>query len=287
LEQAHQDTAQVAPERAAMLRLARDHATTAEDLLDSSDDTPLAPILGLYREAIFLLAATDLAERRALVVAFETAPDSILAEAVQRDASLAQARHLLALHAALKVGDPVSGNPRALAHMTRAAVAAMLDRTETSRAGPLLCRRRRRLALAATLLALCLMASAKTVAYVFAPTDLAAGKPWSISSVLPDVYSAKILFHTNQEMNPWFEIDLGEVKLVRQLRVRNRSDGNWDRAIPLIAELGNDRVNWQVVATRETPFATWEPSFPATHARYVRLRVPRVSFLHLEEVKVF
>jgi hypothetical protein len=31
----------------------------------------------------------------------------------------------------------------------------------------------------------------------------------------------------------------------------------------------------------------WEPSFPAVDARYLRLRVPRFTFLHLLQVKVF
>ena len=57
--------------------------------------------------------------------------------------------------------------------------------------------------------------------------------------------------------------------------------------VPLIVELSNDRSTWQAVAQRESPFAIWEPSFAPSKARYVRLRVPRVTFLHLEQVKVY
>jgi hypothetical protein len=96
-----------------------------------------------------------------------------------------------------------------------------------------------------------------------------------------------MLFHTSEERNPWFEIDLGEIKPVRRLTVKNRADSNGERAVPLIAELSNDRSNWQVVARRDSPFTVWEPSFAPTKARYLRLRVPRLTFLHLEQVKVY
>ena len=55
----------------------------------------------------------------------------------------------------------------------------------------------------------------------------------------------------------------------------------------LVAEVSNDRSNWQQVARTESPFLLWEPSFPAVDARYLRLRVPRFTFLHLLQVKVF
>jgi F5/8 type C domain. len=287
LDQARYDEAQIAPGRTAMIRLARDYATVANDLLDSSCDAFLAPALSLYREAIYSLLANDVAGRKALSVDFETAPDSILAEAVRRDASLGRARHLLAMHASVSVGGPITPDQRDMAQMTRNAVGAMLKIAETGQLLPLLRRRRVRVAVAAGLLALCLTMSARTVVHLATPTDLAAGKPWRTSSTLSAVYSARMLFHTSEERNPWFEIDLGEIKPVRRLTVKNRADSNGERAVPLIAELSNDRSNWKVVARRESPFTVWEPSFAPTEARFVRLRVPRLTFLHLEQVKVY
>jgi hypothetical protein len=287
LDQARQDEARVAPGRMAMIRLARDCATVANDLLDSSCDAFLAPALSLYREAIFALLGNDMAGKKALAVAFETDPDSILAEAAQRDASLGRIRHLLAMHASVGIGSPATPDQRDMGQLTRSAVAAMLRKAETSRVPPLLRRRLRRLVLAAGLMALGLAASSKTVVYLLTPTDLAAGKLWRTSSALSAAYSARMLFHTNEEMNPWFEIDLGEIKLIRRLYIKNRTDSNGERAVPLVAELSNDRSNWHLVAKRESPFAIWEPSFTPSKARYVRLRVPRVTFLHLEQVKVY
>jgi len=287
LEQARLDEALVAPERVAMIRRASEYVTVAEGLLDSSDDAPLAPVLSLYREALFLLLANDIPGKKALIIAFETAPDTVLEGAVQHDASLARVRHLLAMHASVGVGGPVTAEQREVAQMTRTTVRTMLDQAESSRVVPLVRRRRSRVAFVAGLLAAGLAVLVGMVVSMVTPTDLAAGKPWRTSSSLSAAYSAKILFHTNEEMNPWFEVDLGEIKPVRRLYIKNRADARWERAVPLIVELSNDRSTWQAVAQRESPFAIWEPSFAPSKARYVRLRVPRVTFLHLEQVKVY
>jgi hypothetical protein len=122
---------------------------------------------------------------------------------------------------------------------------------------------------------------------LFVPTDLADGRPWRASSALAAAYSAKMLFHTNEEMSPWFEIDLGDAKPVRSLYVKNRADCCQERAIPLAAEVSSDRSNWQQVARTDSPFLLWEPHFRAVDARFVRLRVLRLTSFHLEQVKVF
>ncbi|HEX3597790.1 MAG TPA: hypothetical protein VHU80_21930, partial [Polyangiaceae bacterium] len=70
-------------------------------------------------------------------------------------------------------------------------------------------------------------------------------------------------------------------------RIDNRQDGEGARAVPLIAEVGDDGQHFRQVARREDEFSTWSPSFPSVTARYVRLRVPRRSMLHLEEVDVY
>jgi hypothetical protein len=56
--------------------------------------------------------------------------------------------------------------------------------------------------------------------------------------------------------------------------------------VPLIVEVSNDDQNFQEVVRRTEIFWTWRPSFPTQHARYLRLRVPRRSILHLEAVNV-
>lgn len=134
-------------------------------------------------------------------------------------------------------------------------------------------------------------------AWVFKPErpDLARGKPWRTSSVFAVCQPAEglcsgvhtlIMFHTNYEDNPWFEYDLGSDTHFSAMTIRDRSDSGRGRAVPLIVEVSNDGQSYREIARREHDFDVWRPSFAPQLARFVRLRVPRQTFLHLEEVKI-
>jgi hypothetical protein len=118
--------------------------------------------------------------------------------------------------------------------------------------------------------------------------NLLAGKPMRLSSSWPgcaqDAGCQSLLFHTEHETNPWAEFDLGAPKTFKRLEVANRTDCCGDRAVPLVAEVSNDRVNWREIGRKETEFSTWTVKVPATTARYLRLRVPRHTALHLKDV---
>jgi F5/8 type C domain len=95
-----------------------------------------------------------------------------------------------------------------------------------------------------------------------------------------------LFFHTAEEENPWVEIDLGEVRDVDRVIVENRSDGNSERAVPLVVELGDVRHHFKEVARRAENFDRWTASFPKQQARYVKLRVPRKTIFHLRNVEI-
>jgi len=120
--------------------------------------------------------------------------------------------------------------------------------------------------------------------------DLALGKPFvtssSSASCIPRTQCEGLLFHTQEERNPWVEFDLGSVVSVRRVEVRNRADCCGERAIPLVVELSTDRQSYSEVARADDAFSEWIAKFSAQPARYVRLRVPRKSMLHLEAVAV-
>ena len=120
--------------------------------------------------------------------------------------------------------------------------------------------------------------------------NLAAGKPFHLSSNWPPcdapMKCAQLLFHTEQQDNPWFEYDLGEPTKVHRVEVTNRSDCCSERVVPLVVELSTDHQKWKEVARQTKDFTTWTAKFPAQKTRYVRLRVPRTTVFHLEEVIV-
>lgn len=125
--------------------------------------------------------------------------------------------------------------------------------------------------------------------------DLAAGKPWRASSTWapcePSVrrcgsLRTDIFFHTAEDATPWLEYDLRAPTRFSSIFVRNRTDAAPDRAIPLMIEVSNDRKVWREVARRKESFRTWTAHFKPQTARYLRLRVARRSYLHLEKVMV-
>lgn len=120
--------------------------------------------------------------------------------------------------------------------------------------------------------------------------NLAADKAFRTSSTYADCGGDgscdALLFHTRSELNPWVEFDLGAPKTFRSIEVTNRRDCCQDRAVPLVAEISDDGAQWTEVARRETDFTSWTAKFRPKTARFVRLRVPRESALHLEQVEI-
>jgi hypothetical protein len=138
--------------------------------------------------------------------------------------------------------------------------------------------------------ALLVVAGARIVA--FGP-NLAAGRPLHLSStwsgfkacVATDGCNGLIL-HTTTEDNPWVEVDLGAPRAVHRIEVFNRDNCCFGQATPLVAEVSTDRAAWTQVARSDRDFGSWKPTFPARITRYVRLRVPRRSTLHLASIAV-
>lgn len=126
-------------------------------------------------------------------------------------------------------------------------------------------------------------------------SDLAYRKPWRTSSTfatcapaLHTCASAKtdILFHTKEEDGPWFEVDLRSPKTFSSVEVTNRTDCCAERAQPLVVELSDDAKQWREVARNAEVFVRWTAKFAPQRARYVRLRVPKTTALHLEAIQV-
>jgi hypothetical protein len=160
--------------------------------------------------------------------------------------------------------------------------------------------RRRRFAVAALAFGLgaaALVAVVPGLRRILFPPNLAAGKSWRSTSsvsnewpdkgVISDEAAPKLFFHTLEEDAPALVIDLGTVQRLHKLEVTNRIDCCRDRALPLEVAVSVDGVAWKYVASRRLEFREWAPSFSPIAGRFVRLRVPRRSLLHLARVAVY
>ncbi len=129
-----------------------------------------------------------------------------------------------------------------------------------------------------------------------AKADLATGKPFTASSAYePFSASGKAntpvefdtFFHTREEDHPWVKIDLGAVTRVKSIDVKNRPDCCGERAVPLVIESSMDGDTWLELARRSDSFSEWTATINPTDMRFVRLSVPRRTFLHLSRVLVW
>lgn len=102
---------------------------------------------------------------------------------------------------------------------------------------------------------------------------------WSKSSVT----------HTNQEQNPWWQVQLAGSRPISSVTISNRTDCCSDRLAGAILELldGSDNViAKRVLAAAPVP-ATQEISFGGQYASKVRVRLEGVGILSLAEVAVW
>ncbi|MGC4091094.1 MAG: discoidin domain-containing protein [Polyangiaceae bacterium] len=127
--------------------------------------------------------------------------------------------------------------------------------------------------------------------------DLAREKAWRASSSgapgcnSPAQYCDEnpgYFFHTVEEKNPWVEIDMGAPTSFSAVRVINRRDCCRERADPLVLESSDDQQKWKLLARHDGNFSSWKANFPATRARYLRVRIekPGINILHLSGVRV-
>jgi len=128
-------------------------------------------------------------------------------------------------------------------------------------------------------------------------SDLAPTAAWRTSSKIEGsgcvspaqkcAESPGFFFHTLEEKEPWIEFDLHGEHEISALQIENRPDCCPDRSFPLIVETSEDHKQWKSVAQQDNDFKTWRATFSTVKARWVRLRVNKVAYLHLNRVRIF
>jgi hypothetical protein len=98
-------------------------------------------------------------------------------------------------------------------------------------------------------------------------------------------------FHTEDEANPWWEVDLQQVAALSEIRVYNRTDAP-DRARTLRAWVSADGSNWQPVYAHNGNVWGGDGSplrigANGMRARWVRLGLSEKTYFHLDEVEVY
>jgi hypothetical protein len=274
-----------------------DRALDPVEPLQSGSSLPLS--LSLYREAAYwaLAALAPDTRPRDLSSALATAPNDLLLRVAGSEGALGSVRRTLVEQTFVDSALSEVASLERDARTAQAFVHALLERArmpERRTQALHLQRWSRVFGLSAALGAIALFAGPAVDCMSRGP-DLAQGKHWRVSSKSADcqpelnqcagVHTA-ILFHTKDQLEPWFEIDLDSPQTFSRIDVDNRKDCCMERAVPLILEVSLDRGRWQQVARRVKPFARWEARFSPVTARYVRARVAKRTMFHLEGMAI-
>ena len=111
------------------------------------------------------------------------------------------------------------------------------------------------------------------------------------------VTNGKWGFHTAEENNPWWQVDLGQVLPFSQVRLWNRADSEdiAARAANFRVLLSNDGTEWRETyrhngkvfyGYRMPDRSPLVVRLADAKARFVRIQLPGTTFLHLDEVEV-
>lgn len=101
-------------------------------------------------------------------------------------------------------------------------------------------------------------------------------------------------FHTDKEVNPWWQVDLLDVYKLIEVRVYNRINARPERSRTLTILLSLDGNDWKLVYANNNNVILGgidtQPlivSLDSIAARYVRLQLAEENYLHLDEVEVY
>jgi len=123
----------------------------------------------------------------------------------------------------------------------------------------------------------------------------------TLQSLVAETPAADFAFHTNQELNPWIEIDLGREVSVTAVRILNRigaGQPGQDRAATLRLSVSSDAKTWVEVWKADRGLPSWEipltdflagAQVPGRKARHVRLELKpaKPEYFHLRQVEVW
>ncbi len=114
------------------------------------------------------------------------------------------------------------------------------------------------------------------------------------ANAVSGVFSGRYAFHTDDEDQPWWCVDLEWTAPVREIRVYNRLDVP-TRARSLVVSVSLDLLSWEVVYTHdpETDFGGRDGHplkilfTESIRMRFVRIALTQPGMLHLEQVEVY
>ena len=129
----------------------------------------------------------------------------------------------------------------------------------------------------------------------FGPPGWATTPAGRLSAATNGILTGRCQFHTDHEEQPWWIVDLGRAAQLDEIILHNRADDSWDRCSRFSLSTSIDDVEWTVIHSQDSPLSfgngiTGNPFLLSleqpVRARYVRIILLGINFLHLDQVEV-
>ena len=118
-------------------------------------------------------------------------------------------------------------------------------------------------------------------------------RPNDAQGAVDGIISGSYAFHTSNQANPWWQVDLGGQASIDEVRIFNRLDCCAERARTLQVMLSDDGRQWRTVYRHGGNLFGGRDGKPlkvalsGASARYVRLQLNEANWFHLDEVEVY
>jgi FkbM family methyltransferase len=130
------------------------------------------------------------------------------------------------------------------------------------------------------------------------PAQQSSHSPWSkpndAQGAVNGIKTGGFNFHTDKDVNPWWQVDLQDVYRLSEVRVYNRVDSGNDRVSTLQVAVSPDGYNWQQVYFNESNniFGGIDGDplivpIDSQVGRYIRLQLNEENYFHLDEVEAY
>jgi FkbM family methyltransferase len=120
----------------------------------------------------------------------------------------------------------------------------------------------------------------------FYPGECNGSAQGAVNGIITDAFG----FHTQLEVNPWWQVDLQSVHVIREIRIYNRCDVCRERSRNLVVLLSRDGSDWTMVHDQGGKIFGSVPLrvFPdGMEARFLRIQLNGREYLHLAQVEVY
>jgi predicted SAM-dependent methyltransferase len=99
-------------------------------------------------------------------------------------------------------------------------------------------------------------------------------------------------FHTDRELNPWWQVDLGDRYAVNEIRIFNRKGPTADRLRHFTVLKSDDSSNWEQLFQKSDNIVFSETPYvirldPTEGARFIRVRLDGDNCLHFDQCLVY